>query len=391
MQRTAAGMLPVKLLNKKGSMFLHIKSLLSPKNSNCSTESTSKDCVRHIFALDSILFVIHVCSLIAAACIAVAMILTDISPFLTWTNWCFQLLIWYFYFNTMFSPIHPLPFVCHNLYEKNLRMLYTLCLEDEPMEDLLHSSDKLSALCDIDSSLCHICHCVKPLHARHVFHLNRCVLDLDHYCFFLKTTVCRDNYTWFFGYLLSMSIGMLWFFVTVNSVNEQLSEVLNEHFVTIFYTYTIYAWFCMFGFTFCQMVLLLLGVTMNEYLMKVESDDHSTSVVASNSAHRNDNPGKQTHKLPLTDRLQISIFFCKLSPLLKCLLEWIFAGFWTDSSSDREKKSYFKTSTHHGGPTQLISKDTKETTFEFACGVDMSCLTECLDSNLCHQDSFMLL
>ncbi|XP_061106696.1 uncharacterized protein LOC133134510 [Conger conger] len=54
--------------------------------------------------------------------------------------------------------------------------------------------------------LCHTCHIVRPLRAKHCRATNRCVEQFDHYCPYIYNTVGRRNRTYFLGFLSSMSL-----------------------------------------------------------------------------------------------------------------------------------------------------------------------------------------
>ena len=53
--------------------------------------------------------------------------------------------------------------------------------------------------------LCHSCHIVKPLRAKHCRVMRRCVLVFDHYCPFVGNTIGMHNHSYFFFFLLSLA------------------------------------------------------------------------------------------------------------------------------------------------------------------------------------------
>ncbi|KAJ8390305.1 hypothetical protein AAFF_G00108740 [Aldrovandia affinis] len=54
--------------------------------------------------------------------------------------------------------------------------------------------------------LCHTCHIVRPLRAKHCRVTNRCVEHFDHYCPYVYNAVGHRNRTYFLGFLSSMSV-----------------------------------------------------------------------------------------------------------------------------------------------------------------------------------------
>nr|XP_028600196.1 probable palmitoyltransferase ZDHHC12 isoform X2 [Podarcis muralis] len=54
--------------------------------------------------------------------------------------------------------------------------------------------------------LCHECHLVKPLRAKHCRIINRCVSGFDHYCPFIYNSVGYRNRPYFVGFLTTMCL-----------------------------------------------------------------------------------------------------------------------------------------------------------------------------------------
>ncbi|XP_028600196.2 palmitoyltransferase ZDHHC12-like [Podarcis muralis] len=54
--------------------------------------------------------------------------------------------------------------------------------------------------------LCHVCHLVKPLRAKHCHIINRCVSGFDHYCPFIYNSVGYRNRPYFVGFLTTMCL-----------------------------------------------------------------------------------------------------------------------------------------------------------------------------------------
>ncbi|XP_062839713.1 palmitoyltransferase ZDHHC12 [Anolis carolinensis] len=76
------------------------------------------------------------------------------------------------------------------------------------------------------SRLCHRCHLVKPLRAKHCHIVNRCVAGFDHYCPFIYNNVGYRNRPYFVGFLATMCLNSLsginlcwnWFHVMGRSI-----------------------------------------------------------------------------------------------------------------------------------------------------------------------------
>jgi hypothetical protein len=61
--------------------------------------------------------------------------------------------------------------------------------------------------------LCHTCHIVRPPRSKHDRFTRKCVLMFDHHCPFVSNTVGLYNYKWFYLFLLTMTVGLLGFWM----------------------------------------------------------------------------------------------------------------------------------------------------------------------------------
>ena len=90
------------------------------------------------------------------------------------------------------SPSPPLPTHCHQQYASSLPDLVRF-----------YSTTNHSTSPPRPPSLCHSCRVLLPLRSKHCKELNRCLLTFDHYCYFIWTPIYRQNYLYFFLYLIA--------------------------------------------------------------------------------------------------------------------------------------------------------------------------------------------
>jgi len=69
--------------------------------------------------------------------------------------------------------------------------------------------DGKSIRVDMDRPLCHTCQIRRPLRSKHCKDCGRCVDEFDHHCHFIGNCVGKDNYPYFFGYVVSITISVL--------------------------------------------------------------------------------------------------------------------------------------------------------------------------------------
>ena len=63
--------------------------------------------------------------------------------------------------------------------------------------------------------LCHTCHVARPHRSKHCRITRKCVLLFDHFCPFVDNTVGLNNYKYFYMFLVSMSLAILMFAITL--------------------------------------------------------------------------------------------------------------------------------------------------------------------------------
>jgi hypothetical protein len=108
-----------------------------------------------------------------------------------------QLFMWLSFLITHFSghsSSPPMPTYCHQEYYSSLTALVRFYSTTNPAPS---SSPP-------PPSLCHSCRLLLPFRSKHCKELNRCLLTFDHYCYFIWTPISRQNYLYFFLYLIAM-------------------------------------------------------------------------------------------------------------------------------------------------------------------------------------------
>jgi hypothetical protein len=79
--------------------------------------------------------------------------------------------------------------------------------------DALASADETLAQQAVAVQLCHSCHIARPPRSKHDRFSRCCILQFDHHCPFVGTTVGLYNYKWFFAFIVSMTIYFINFFI----------------------------------------------------------------------------------------------------------------------------------------------------------------------------------
>jgi hypothetical protein len=103
-------------------------------------------------------------------------------------NMCGQMCIWWTFYKTYFATPIPLPPDLH-----------------------LNFSHTIKSYCDVGKSdnttlpsVCYRCRIQQSSRIGHCGHANRCLVNYDHFCFFLWSPIHSTNYIYFYSYLVSM-------------------------------------------------------------------------------------------------------------------------------------------------------------------------------------------
>lgn len=288
LQRTSNGLLPIKLVPSKGQKKALLTPLLLSKRSSAVRKNKNVTLTVYMWSMctvDSLISAILLASMLFSLYVVATLHALSVDGFTSVSHLILQCMVWYFYLNTLLAPIPGLPEQCTSMYRQSLKRMYNFCLTDKISANLVSSNNTETAqsLRHLNASICHICQAVCPFHARHVYSLGYCALDFDHYCIFMKTNICRENFLWFFGFLLAMTVEMIWFVYSVHMYEAFIATRIQGSIVYIFKIYTLYAWFCMAGFTMCQIGLLRKGRTMNEYMQQTENQSSEKAKSESSS------------------------------------------------------------------------------------------------------------
>jgi len=92
------------------------------------------------------------------------------------------------------------------------RQLYEDTLESLADETTYSGEQKIPQ--ERPFQLCHTCHVARPHRSKYCRVTRKNVLLFDHFCPFIDNTIGLNNYKYFFMFLLSLTIGILTFFVT---------------------------------------------------------------------------------------------------------------------------------------------------------------------------------
>ena len=92
--------------------------------------------------------------------------------------------------------------------------------------DAFASSDESIAKQAAAVPLCHTCHIARPPRSKHDRFSRSCILQFDHHCPFVGTTIGLYNYKWFFMFILSISIYFInfWIMLLVHYVRTSSTD-----------------------------------------------------------------------------------------------------------------------------------------------------------------------
>jgi hypothetical protein len=190
----------------------------------------------------------------------------------------FQLCIWCCFFCTKYADLEPIPDQCFELYPMAMK---SLCDSFEHVENA-HWRGSPKPVIATAESLCHICGVVQPLHCRHSYTENRCILNFDHYCVFVGAPIHSNNYTWFMLFILVMLLSMPSFVYTLSTHADGTYTFGHDAALEWFILWTKLMWLCTIGFAFVHTYLLYIGFTTDEYLRQYsEKNIESRSSAAS--------------------------------------------------------------------------------------------------------------
>jgi len=109
-------------------------------------------------------------------------------------------------------------FSCFNENKRVKREMHTMTNElrnsyEDTLESFVETAN--NGIENVENlGLCHSCHIVRPHRSKHCRVMNRCILQFDHHCPFVGTTVGLYNYKYFYLFVLSFTMTEILFTVT---------------------------------------------------------------------------------------------------------------------------------------------------------------------------------
>lgn len=120
---------------------------------------------------------------------------------------------------------------------------------------------------DDGPSLCHTCGIQRPLRSKHCKVTGRCVHCFDHYCPFVGNVVGRDNYRWFFLFLVMMATGM----ISYEIASFYYMRRLGVHWFLVLWDIYLFCFFFMVGgLLWYHSQLVLMNLTTNEHMNMIK-------------------------------------------------------------------------------------------------------------------------
>lgn len=144
----------------------------------------------------------------------------------------------------------PMPAHCHQQYYSSL------------IDVVRFYSTSHHSLTSPPPSLCHFCRLLLPLRCKHCKELNRCLLTFDHYCYFIWCPVYRQNYLYFFLYLIAMVLYIPIFLIS--SVSYLRYHKPSSRVLAYFLLWCIIQWIFVLCLLYYFIQSISLGQTTNE-------------------------------------------------------------------------------------------------------------------------------
>jgi palmitoyltransferase ZDHHC13/17 len=132
--------------------------------------------------------------------------------------------------------------------------------------DAFASSDEGLAQTAAAVQLCHTCHIARPPRSKHDRFSRACILQFDHHCPFVGTTVGLYNYKWFFGFILAVSVYYINFLILLIVYYRRTSIHTNSYFILMFGLYLGLHILFSGGMVIYHSQLVFANLTTNEHL-----------------------------------------------------------------------------------------------------------------------------
>jgi palmitoyltransferase ZDHHC13/17 len=132
--------------------------------------------------------------------------------------------------------------------------------------DAFASSDESLAQKAAAVQLCHTCHIARPPRSKHDRFSRACILQFDHHCPFVGTTVGLYNYKWFFAFILAVSVYFINFLFLLIVYYRRTSADTNSYFILLLGLYMGLHILFSGGMVIYHSQLVLANLTTNEHL-----------------------------------------------------------------------------------------------------------------------------
>ncbi len=140
---------------------------------------------------------------------------------------------------------------------------------DELLSDVASSGSLDPARAAMLGRMCHTCHILRPLRAKHCRATKQCVVLFDHFCPFVSNCVGGKNYPYFYGYVVFHNIAIhLFVYAQFNYLmrcsddEEYMQHYAGNVVVLLYYCiFSVLGW----GMLSFHTWLVLTNMTTNEY------------------------------------------------------------------------------------------------------------------------------
>ncbi len=139
---------------------------------------------------------------------------------------------------------------------------------DELLSDVASSGSLDPAKAAMLGRMCHTCHILRPLRAKHCRATKQCVVLFDHFCPFVSNCVGGKNYPYFYGYVVFHNVAIhLFVYAQFNYLMSCSEEGYMEHYAGNVVVLLYYCIFCALGWGMLSFHtwLVLTNMTTNEY------------------------------------------------------------------------------------------------------------------------------
>jgi palmitoyltransferase ZDHHC13/17 len=159
--------------------------------------------------------------------------------------------------------------------------------------DSFASSDEAIAKKASTVQLCHTCHIARPPRSKHDRFSRSCILQFDHHCPFVGTTIGLYNYKWFFLFILTITIYfiMFWIMLLVHYSRKSSTTHRGNFLTLLFGIYLGLHILFSGGMVIYHLQLIYVNLTTNEHInvSRYEYFWDTTSTKSTNSTNNTHN------------------------------------------------------------------------------------------------------